>query len=982
VLDGGAGADTLAGGLGNDTYLFGKGDGQDIITLDNDAAAGKLNTLEFKAGVLASEVTVARVGTALVASIIGTMDTVTVQSFFESDNSANANNPIQQFKFSDGTIWSLALIQSKLDAGGGTAGNDTLIGTTGADNLTGGLGNDRYAVNHIGDVVTELLGEGTDTVEANVSYALTANVENLLLTGSAVINGSGNALDNVITGNAASNNLYGHAGNDTLDGAGGPNKMYGGLGNDTYYVAKATDGVYENANEGADLVLSTSDYELGLNTENMTLLGTTAINGLGNTIDNVLTGNSAGNTLTGRAGNDTLDGGLGADTLVGGVGDDTYIVDNTGDVVTEFVSEGMDTVNASVSWTLGGNVENLTLTGAAATNGTGNTLANVLTGNAAANVLDGGAGVDTMAGGLGNDTFVIDNLADMVVEAADGGIDVVQASVTSVLALNVENLTLSGVADINGTGNTLANVLTGNAAANVLDGGAGADTLAGGLGNDTYLFGKGDGQDIITLDNDAAAGKLNTLEFKSGVLASEVTLTRSGLALVVSIAGTADAITIQSFFDTEDPLNINNPIQQFRFSDSAIWSLPMIQSKLNNGSTVANTTFAGTTGADTMAGGLGNDTYTVNHAGDVVIELPNEGADLVQSSISHTLAANVENLTLTGTGAINGTGNGLNNTIRGNNGQNVLDGGAGADTLLGGLGNDIYFVDDAADSVLENSNEGGDTVNSSISYTLNANFEVLTLTGTAAINGTGNDLANTIWGNSASNVIDGAGGANKMYGGGGNDTYMVAKATDSVFENANEGVDLVLSTATYELGSNTENMTLIGTVAINGIGNTMNNVLTGNIASNTLTGAAGNDTLDGSLGADILAGGIGSDTYLLGRGYGADLVTENDATSGNTDLALFGSSIAADQLWFRQTGNDLEVSIIGTEDKLNVSNWYLGNQYHVEQFKTSDGRTLLDSQVQNLVQAMAQFAPPAAGQTTLSSGYSTSLSPVIAANWQ
>jgi len=159
-------------------------------------------------------------------------------------------------------------------------------------------------------------------------------------------------------------------------------------------------------------------------------------------------------------------------------------------------------------------------------------------------------------------------------------------------------------------------------------------------------------------------------------------------------------------------------------------------------------------------------------------------------------------------------------------------------------------------------------------------------------------------------------------------------------------------------------------------------VLSGNSGNNTLTGAAGNDTLDGRLGTDTLAGGTGSDTYVLGRGYGTDSITENDATPGNTDMARFDSGIATDQLWFSHVSNNLEVSVIGTSDKFSLTNWYLGSQYHVEQFKTSDGKTLLDSQVQNLVSAMAAFAPPAAGQTTLAANYAAALAPVMAANWQ
>jgi hypothetical protein len=127
---------------------------------------------------------------------------------------------------------------------------------------------------------------------------------------------------------------------------------------------------------------------------------------------------------------------------------------------------------------------------------------------------------------------------------------------------------------------------------------------------------------------------------------------------------------------------------------------------------------------------------------------------------------------------------------------------------------------------------------------------------------------------------------------------------------------------------------------------------------------------------------MGNDTYRFARGDGADLIAENDATQGNTDVAQFLAGIAANQLWFRHVGNNLEASIIGTADKLTVENWYLGSAYHVEQFITADNSVLLDSRVELLVQAMAAFAPPAPGQASLPPSYQDSLAPVIAANWQ
>src|SRR3972149_8192518 len=165
-----------------------------------------------------------------------------------------------------------------------------------------------------------------------------------------------------------------------------------------------------------------------------------------------------------------------------------------------------------------------------------------------------------------------------------------------------------------------------------------------------------------------------------------------------------------------------------------------------------------------------------------------------------------------------------------------------------------------------------------------------------------------------------------MRGGDGDDIYVRDNSIDSVTENDNEVTDLVQSSVTYTLANNVENISLMGTSAINGTGNTLNNVLTGNSAANTLTGGTGNDTC------------------VFGRGFGVDTVVENDATAGNTDLASFNAGIAADQLWFQHAGNNLDVSIIGTTDHLVLQNWYLGNQYHVEQLRTADGQLLLDSQ--------------------------------------
>jgi Ca2+-binding RTX toxin-like protein len=480
----------------------------------------------------------------------------------------------------------------------GYGGDDTLEGDGVNNTLVGGDGNDTYIVSSSGDTVVEDSDGGYDIVQSSVSFTLGDNVEDLALQGSGNINGTGNALDNFITGNDGNNVINGGAGNDI---------MIGGLGDDTYYVDSPDDLIIENDGEGNDTVYvaagAGSDYYVPEGIENVILLGSSNMNAYGS---------SVANTITGNSGNNTLSGGNGVDTLAGGAGNDTYVIavggDST-DVIIENAGEGTDTVQSAITWTLGANLENLTLTGTLGTSGTGNGLNNVITGNSGNNTLTGGAGNDTLAGGAGNDTYVIaasGDDSDVITELAGEGTDLVQSAATWTLSANVENLTLTGSGNINGTGNSGDNVITGNSGNNTLTGGAGNDTLDGGLGTDTLI------------------------------------------------------------------------------------------------------------------GGTGDDLYILSSTGDTITENSGEGTDTVQANYSYTLGANLENLTLVGTGNINGTGNAQdnviigesgNNTLTGNAGNDILKGGAGTDQLLGGVGNDTYVLNrgDGADAITENDSAAGNT---------------------------------------------------------------------------------------------------------------------------------------------------------------------------------------------------------------------------------------------------------------------------------
>ncbi|WP_322981692.1 calcium-binding protein [Pseudomonas sp. C11] len=712
----------------------------------------------------------------------------------------------------------------------GGNGNDLLDGGTGSDTLTGGLGDDIYVIDSLTDVIIENANEGTDQVRVDIntvggSYTLGANLENAALINKVAFNLVGNDLNNVLLGNAAANRIDGGLGADTMNG---------GAGNDTYVVDDIGDVIIDSA--GIDTVETDLSYTLGNGLENLVLTGNQAISGTGNTLANVLDGsqNAAANELRGLGGNDT------------------YIV-GIGDTVIEEANGGIDSVQSAYSYTLGDNLENLTLLGSTHIDGTGNGLVNTITGNDGNNVLDGGAGVDTLRGGKGNDTYIIDlttknTLEDSFVENANEGSDTVQlrggnAALTTVatiaLANNFENLDASatGSTRLNLTGNALDNVITGNAANNVLNGGAGADTLIGGDGNDTYVV--DNVGDVVTEQADqgidlvqvaiATAGGTYTLgdHVENATLTSKVAFNLTGNDLANTLIGNA-----------------------------------------------ANNVLDGGLGADVMNGGAGNDTYIVDDSGDVIID--SAGIDTVRASIAYTLGNGLENLELTGDQAISGTGNNL---------ANILDGSqnAAANELRGLGGNDTYIVG-AGDTVIEEANGGIDLVKVYVSYVLGDNLENLSLLGSDNLNATGNALTNTLIGNDGNNTLDGGAGVDKLLGGKGDDTYIVdltSKNTlqDSITELAGEGNDTLvlrggndtLKASTLKLQLHLENLdaSQTGSVQLHLTGNALDNILTGNDADNILSGEAGNDQLFGGDGNDILIGGIGAD--ILSGGAGNDI---------------------------------------------------------------------------------------------------------------
>jgi Ca2+-binding RTX toxin-like protein len=304
-----------------------------------------------------------------------------------------------------------------------------------------------------------------------------------------------------VWGTNTANRIEGNAFDNVLNGDGGTDTLVGGAGNDTYRVDQPDEVVTELAGEGIDTVYSNVGFTLGANVENLILVENvnSDIDGTGNELANAITGNLGVNRLQGLAGDDTLDGGAGADILEGGAGNDTYVVD-MGDTVTEMAGEGIDTVMASMDFSIAAlvNVENITLMGSGAFNATGNDGDNVLRGNAGANVL---------TGGLGNDTYYV-GAGDQVVETAAGGTaDQVFTDVTHTLADFVENLSATGSSPIGLTGNSLDNRIYGNSGANAINGGAGNDFLHGDLGKDVLTGGAG--KDTFVFNTKPSSGNVD-----------------------------------------------------------------------------------------------------------------------------------------------------------------------------------------------------------------------------------------------------------------------------------------------------------------------------------------------------------------------------------------------------------------------------------------------------------------------------------------
>jgi Ca2+-binding RTX toxin-like protein len=651
----------------------------------------------------------------------------------------------------------------------------------------------------------------------------------------------------------------------------------------------------------------------------------------------------------------------------------------------------------------------------------GTNAADTLNGTAGGELLIGGKGADTISGGAGNDTFQwsrgdgndvisdydwqagnVDTLK--FTDVAAGGVSLsrdashLYITVTATgeriqisdhfngAIFNLERIEFSSgnpllLAALNAApfrGTDAADTLSGSGSGELFIGGKGADAISGWGGNDTFQWSKGDGNDTIS-DDDWQAGNIDTLKLVD-VAAGGVSLSRDAFHLYITITATGEKIQVSKHFSAAA-----YNLERIEFASGNPLLLAALNAAPFRGTDAANTLsgsaggelFIGGKGADTISGGAGNDTFQWSRG---------DGNDVI--SDYDWQAGNVDTLKFT-------------------------DVAAGGVTLSRDASH-LYITVTATGEKIQISNHFEDAA-----YNLeriefaSGNPLLLTALNAAAFRGT--DAADTFNGTAGSDLFIGGKGADTISGSDGNDVYQWKKGdgndilTDCDWQAGNVDTLKLVDVAAGGVSLSRDFANLYITVIATGEKLQISNHFTaaafnleriefssgnplllaelnaapfrGTAGADTIMGGNGNDVLDGLAGNDFLAGGAGSDIYRIGRGYGADTLQDIDFTAGNKDVLQFLGGISTKQLWFRHTGYDLEVSIIGTADKATVQNWYLGSFFHVEQIQAGDGKVLLDTQVETLVQAMAGLAPPVMGQLDLSAAYAAQLAPVLAAGW-
>ncbi|WP_294000119.1 beta strand repeat-containing protein, partial [Sphaerotilus sp.] len=1005
-----AAADTIVGGGGND--LLDGGGGGDTYRVTGNEAGGWSSFQNFD--------TYADSGTSgtdrIVALGTGNVDIGLLGSFgpgsgIEVVDGTGATGTVRLY--GDGSSATLdfrgvtiaganVVIDSNYgnDTVYGSAGADTVLASYGDDVFDGGEGGDTYRVTGTTaagfqgyDIYKDTGATGTDRMVvtgADVDIGTRGwsgtGIETLDATGATgtvrlLDTGDANLIDLrtttlvgsnlVIDANYGNDTVYGSAGADTLVTSYGDDVLDGGGGGDTYRVTGTTAAGFQGydiyADTGASpgtggtdriVAVGSGDVDIGFKGNFGPASGIEVIDASGAAGTVRLLGESGAQTLDFRGitfvgtrllidagnGNDVVYGSVGADTLVGNYGDDTVdgaggsdLYRVTGNVALGFL--GRDTYRDS------------------GTTGT-DTLAALGTGNVDVGVQDWqGTGIEVIDGSGATGTVRI---------WANDSANVLDFSTTTFVGGNVL---------IDGAfGN---DTIKGSAGADLINGGGDADLLDGQNGSDTYRVtgnraaGWASFQGFDTYADTGTTGTDKVVALGTGDVDIGVAGWKNTGIEVVDATGATGTVRLLGQ-DAADAMD-------FR-------TTTLVGANLVIDGGYSNDTIFGSAGADTIVGG-GNDDWIDGAGGGDTFRVTGNAAGGWSSfngydTYSDTGTSGIDRLVAVGAGAVDIGLAGWQNT-----GVEVIDatGAAGLVRLLGGDGATVL------------------------------DFRTTTLTGAnLVIDGAwGSD---TLIGSAAADQIIGGGGDDSVDGYEGSDTYLITgnlaagwqsfQGYDAYHDTGTTGVDTIraqgagdvdIGLLNFDASSGIE---VIDTTAVLGqariVGSWSDDVIDlsgttvlgsrvvidGSGGSDLIFGTAGNDTIIGGSGADSLAGGMGNDVYRVGRGMGLDVIWDYDETVGNRDVVEFGAGVTTDQLWFKRLDGFLEISIIGTWDRIYVMDWDTGPASQIEQFRTADGHVLQNTKVESLISAMAAFdAPPSNGTATLSQTYRDALLPVITTAW-
>jgi Ca2+-binding RTX toxin-like protein len=899
-----AGADNITGDGGDNTFF--EGGGADIY----NGGAGGVDTVDYSAATTAVSVN---------------LNTTTAQNTGTSTGSDTLTNirNIVGAAASANTLTGSNTIANRLT--GGSAA-DFIVGAGNGDTLIGGAGNDVIFGDYVNTFSTGATGDGADVIE----------------------------------GGAGSDTLVGGLGNDTLRGGDGDDILVNGIANGTIAGLSA---VYTNdggldtfdGGEGTDIAYAYyTDQIGGIAFDLANLAGNSTITmggaaaGSFTSIERVIFRGGTGNdnvrgggtldTLVGNAGNDVLDGWLGNDTLSGGLGDDTLIG-----------GDGLDTATY-VNSTAGVNVD-LRIQGIAQNTGgegsdtligieylTGSNFGDTLRGDDSFNLIvdnavSGPAGqTDSLFGYGGNDSILVTRAATAVATTInmDGGdgadfIELRGGALSTALTTNAAGLSspTNNYAVLGATSNDRnVDVVT-------VDGGAGNDRIIL-TGVASATVNAGTGADIVSISMRGAT-TVNNYQITLGTGADIIQLgVGANAAASTEVAATARTNRVTDFqvgdagdkFEMTSFLNLGLTGYTANSDAFASGHLKLVQSGTDllvqvdrDGAGVTNSFVTVFTISNGYTGG-----FTAYNFDNFIGELT-----LTGFGTDETITGATKNDTLTGNGGNDVLiGLGGNDKLDGGSGNDTLDGGAGDDQMTGGADNDTYVVGQAGDVVTELADGGTDLVQSAIDYTLGANVENLTLTGTA-IKGTGNEDGNVITGNELANTLEGMGGNDTIDGGAGADT-LLGGAGDDTLNGGTEADTLEGGADRDTLNGGTGGDTLRGDAG--------DDTLNGGEDADTLEGGADRDTLDGGAGDDKLSGGTGDD--ILTGGEGADVLDggeDIDIASYRNATAIIAASLAASIGTEGDAKGDSFIGIEGLEgggsnDKLDgnsLANLLIGN---------------------------------------------------------